>query len=124
MTNAAQKALERLFDSARYDKSMERDLLTIKKEVDISDDLAKAAMKESVCHEITEAKIAALKEANKQLTGELIQVKSKYDILVEAIGKEKAKTLLTAFSFDMAAEEMKMLADQYRKDAGEEGAQP
>ena len=94
----------------------------IKRELEISDEFCKAALESSARHDIAEAKIAALQEANKQLAEQLDRREAKLNILVEKIGAERIGKLFDAASFERAAKLLEKMAEEAQKEAEKEGA--
>ncbi len=106
-----------------YDDKCMRAIEILEKELRASDKLRE----ENICHhvnkEITEAKIAALKEAIKRLAEDLDRREAKLNILVEKIGEERIRKLLEADAYEKAAKLLEKMSEEARKEGEKEGAE-
>lgn len=112
MTKETQKAFERLFEEARFNKRMQDDLILIRR---VLDEFQKEAMERVTSCGIMDAKMEALKEANKQLADQVQKSAEKFDMLKSVIGEDELAALLGSAVFDKRAEAMKKVAEEARK---------
>jgi hypothetical protein len=119
MTNKAKEAFERLMaippTMLVSGAAIRQDLLDIKKEIEISDEITLAAMTHAKKYAVMEAMNEALQEANKQLAGEANMANGKMLAIIGVLGEKTVAELLTVKTFENAAKGAQDAADELRK---------
>jgi septum formation topological specificity factor MinE len=120
MRQATKVALERLRKkrpefALLQEGAFLRDLEVIEKDLEISEEICRAAMRHAKNVAVLEAQIEALKEANKELASDANKAEAKLLAIVGVLGEKKFAELLAVETFEKAAKGAQDAADEMRK---------